>query len=113
MGKYRGPRVNSMNLGSPWRETSKNWEKVMRLPDFGYSEVTRSRVRALLRAKVGTGQRMWGNGNNDEPAASTKYKTQGSDPFSRHLCWIQSLDGCGEAVPIEGSHVEIRPYRSR
>jgi len=51
MGMFRGPRVNSMNLGSPWRETSKNWQKVMRLPDFGYSDVTRSKVRALLRAE--------------------------------------------------------------
>jgi hypothetical protein len=58
MGKFRGPGVNWMNLGSPWREMSKNWEKVMRLPDFGYSDVTRSKVRALLHAKVGTGQRM-------------------------------------------------------
>jgi hypothetical protein len=59
MGKFRGPRVTSMNLGSPWREMSKNWEKLMMLPDFGYTDVTRSEVRALLRAKVGTGQSMW------------------------------------------------------
>ena len=51
MGKFRGPRVNETNLGSPWREMSKNWEKVMRLPDFGCSDVTRSKVMALLCAK--------------------------------------------------------------
>jgi hypothetical protein len=64
MGKFRGPRVNSMNLGSPWRETSKNWQKVMRLPDFGYSDVTRSKVRALLRAKVGNRTMDAGNGKD-------------------------------------------------
>ena len=46
--------MNETNLGSPWREISKNWEKVMRLPAFGYSDVTRSKVRALLYADVST-----------------------------------------------------------
>jgi hypothetical protein len=52
-GRFRGPRVNVTNLGSPWREMNRNWENVMRLPDLGYSDVTRSKVRALLHAKVG------------------------------------------------------------
>jgi hypothetical protein len=43
-----GPRVNVRNLGSPCREMTRNWEKVIRLPDLGYSAVTRSKVRALL-----------------------------------------------------------------
>lgn len=48
MGILSGPRVNVRNLGSPCKEMTRNWEKVIRLPDLGYSAVTRSKVRALL-----------------------------------------------------------------
>ena len=84
IGKLRGPRVNERNLGSPWREMSKNWEKVMRLPDFGYSDVTRSNVMALLCAEVGNVHRSR-CGNHYKPATSTKDEAQGSRPVS-HLC---------------------------
>ena len=84
IGMLRGPRVNERNLGSPWRETSKNWEKVMRLPDFGYSDVTRSNVMALLCAVVGNVHRSR-CGIDYEPAASTKDEAQSSRPVS-HLC---------------------------
>lgn len=110
MGKFRGPCVNSMNLGSPWRETSRNWEKVMRLPDFGYSDVTRSKVRALLRVKLVQDNR-YGRWKQHEPAASAKYKTQGSDPFNHHLCKRQPPDEVDviQAPLIERAHDEIVP----
>lgn len=47
-GILNGPRVYVRNLGSPCKEMTRNWEKVIRLPDLGYSAVTRSKVRALL-----------------------------------------------------------------
>ena len=108
MGKLRGPRVNERNLGSPWRETSKNWEKVMRLPDFGYSDVTRSNVMALLCAEVGNVHRS-GCGNHYEPAASTKDEAQGSRPVS-HLWERQLPEEVGTQRFFTGA--KIRPYRS-
>jgi hypothetical protein len=76
----------------------------MRLPDFGYSDVTRSKVRALLCAEVGT----WKADvrNYHEPAASTKDKTQGSGPVS-HLCKKQPPEEVD--VLFKGTHDEIAP----
>ena len=51
------------------------------------------------------------NGNNTIPAATAKYETQGSDPFSRHLCKRQPPDEVDvvQALLIEGAHDEIAP----
>lgn len=35
-------------LGSPYRETMRNWKKVIRTPEFGYRDVMCSKVMALL-----------------------------------------------------------------
>ena len=44
----RGPwRVHVRWVGKPYREMKKNWRKVMREPEFGYRDVTCSRVMAL------------------------------------------------------------------
>ena len=73
-----GPRVDVRNLGSPCREMTRNWEKVIRLPDLGYSDVTRSKVMALLMpSKHATTQ----IGKRDVPTAPAKDEAQSSKPI--------------------------------
>ena len=84
----------------------KNWQKVMRLPDFGCSDVTRSRVSALLGAQSQYTAINDEIENIDEPATSTKYKTQGSG--INHLCKsardsYQKADA-GQAKRVKESH---------
>src|SRR6266404_2095612 len=77
-GTLSGPRVNVTNLGSPCRETTRNWAKVIRFPDLGYSDVTCSKVRALLSQVSTPSRRRW----EDVPTTPTKDEAQSNKPVS-------------------------------